>query len=376
MDLFWWLSTLTFWDLLVYGGYGVSLMVLCWTTMTVLLTPWDLAFICFRGSKSFFFASMFYPLAVRNRIFAFYAFARLGDDLIDEYQGEALRRKLLFLEKILDFWYSTDLNAKRVHREELKSMLSSMRSLPETFSASNAEKMMLCLDGIIADCAVPRWSFELLLFGFKMDTMEYRIEDEHDLLTYCLCVASSIGIICTFLYRDESMVMDKELLTKAASLGIAFQITNMARDIITDLTETHKVYVPRSWMDSVQRQEFEGMLHGTVDPEHHRNGLIRSYAVSLVQMAEVYYVCAWNGIQSLPKSVRFAVYSALLIYREIGAQILRQKTYPNRARTTLQQKVSFILCPKKPNFGLSKAMEHKNRAYQILQDTIKRLDRQ
>jgi len=331
------------------------------------------ASICFKGSKSFFFASLFYPLLVRNRIFVFYAFARLGDDLIDDYKGEQLQRNLLFLQRILDFWYSTDPRSKASCYKSIDSALSLIPTLPDSFSRASVEAMIVSLDSIIEQCSIPRWAFELLLHGFRMDTESVDIRDESDLLTYCISVASSIGLICCFLYQDGTMDIDQALLSNAASLGIAFQLTNISRDIITDLVETNRIYVPRSWLNDEQRGAFEAMLRGHCDVEQHRNGLIRDNAVRLIQFAEVYYATAWDGIEGLPQGVRFAIYSALAIYREIGVRILGTKVYPNRSFTTLADKISLVLRRGRPRFEGGAAANRRNRSWEMLQRTVEKI---
>ena len=161
---------------------------------------------------------------------------------------------------------------------------------------------------------------ELLLFGFKQDTNKnIIILNENDLLSYCICVASSIGIVCTFIFiadnkDNNNYKYDISLLTNAAvSLGIAFQLTNISRDIITDLIQQNKIYIPQQWM--IENTNIYNI-------ELYRNTVIRDYSVKLIKMAEIYYIDAWNGIKFLPTNVQFAIYSALKIYRQIGINIL------------------------------------------------------
>ena len=365
------------WDVPYLLLYVSVLFMVLWTLMTVVCTPKTFAYICFKGSKTFFFASLFYPLPVRNRIFIFYAFARLGDDLIDDYKGEQQEKNLSFLQRILDYWYTHNTKAQGDIFQEIKSMLCTIPILPDTFTKETIETMILSLDTIISNCEIPRWAFELLLWGFKMDTESVNIRNEDDLLTYCICVASSIGMVCTCLYQDGTMKVDETLLSNAASLGIAFQLTNISRDIITDLVDPSlsRIYVPRSWMNEEQYDQFQAMLHGNCDIEKHRNELIRDYAVTLIQIAEIYYADAWEGISGLPEEVQFAIYSALLIYREIGMGILRKKTYPTRSFTTLKDKILLILKRDKPQFVINDALKAKNRSWEMLQKTIDKIGR-
>lgn len=353
-----------------YGVVGVFLVGLLYCLLN---TPLWAAYICLKGSKSFFFASMFYPLTVRNRVFIFYAFARLGDDLIDEYTGEQQALNLKFLQSILDYWYTKSTTKSR---QKMKALLSMIPTLPDTFCDRNIERIVTGLDEIIVECKIPRWTFELLLYGFKRDTETCAISNEDDLLTYCVCVASSIGLICTHLYQDGSInVSDRKLLAKAASLGIAFQLTNISRDIITDLKQLNKIYIPRTWMNEKQSKQFEQMRQGNYKLiEENRNGMIRDYAEKLISMAEIYYVTAWDGFNDLPNNVQMALRAALLIYREIGMSILSKKRYPSRSFVPLQKKIGlFLRSATMPKWKIPHS-DITNRSAEILKSTIQKLD--
>ncbi len=352
---------------------GIVLISLLWILHSLINTPLWAAYICVKHSKSFFFASMFYPLIVRNRIFVFYSFARLSDDLIDDYKGHQRILHLQFLQRILDYWYSTDKNKTK---NSFKPLLSLIPTLGHTFNNKNIGKIISGLDRIIKECQIPRWTFELLLYGFKKDTETFSIVNEDDLLTYCICVASSIGLICTYLYQDGTIpVSDRRLLANAASLGIAFQLTNISTDIVMDLKELNKIYIPQTWMDERQRKEFEQMRQGDDQLiEVNRNDMIREYAFKLIHMAEVYYTTAWDAINNLPTDVQTALYAALLIYREIGVNILSKKRYPNRSVIPLKKKIGFLFkLSYKPKFKI-KHSDFTNRSLEILQQTIQKLE--
>eukprot|EP01084_Bolivina_argentea_P021324 39614_1 len=354
--------------------YGITFTFLLWILYCLLNTPLWAAYICLKGSKSFFFASMFYPLTVRNRIFIFYSFARLGDDLIDNYKDKQQVLNLKFLQTILDYWYTAD---KNKNKKKLQSLLSLIPTLPDTFNTKNINQMISGLDEIIANCHIPRWTFELLLYGFKKDTETFTVNNENELLTYCVCVASSIGLICTHLCQNGTMdVTDNILLSNAVSLGIGFQLSNISRDIITDLKELNKIYIPQTWMNETQRKQFEEMRQGNNQLiEENRNTMIREFAVKLIHMAEVYYINAWDGINDLPSNVQMALYAALLIYREIGMNILSKKRYPNRSFIPLKKKIGLLFKSlQKPKWKI-KHSDITNKSSEILQSTVQQLSK-
>jgi phytoene synthase len=81
------------------------------------------------------------------------------------------------------------------------------------------------------------------LQGFRLDADGARMRSFEDLLAYCYHVAGAVGVMMAWIMG----VRDEETLDRACDLGIAFQLTNIARDVVED-AESGRVYLPDSWL--------------------------------------------------------------------------------------------------------------------------------
>ncbi|GGD99889.1 hypothetical protein GCM10011390_18350 [Aureimonas endophytica] len=148
------------------------------------------------------------------------------------------------------------------------------------------------------------------LDGFRMDVEERRYATLEDLLEYCHRVA---GVVGTMMARIMG-ASDPLVLTRAADLGLAFQLTNIARDIVPDAT-VGRVYLPEDWLRQagLSREDL-------TDPEA-RERLAR-LARRLVETAEPFYASARIGIDALPRRSAWAIATALGVYRQIGLDVV------------------------------------------------------
>ena len=102
-------------------------------------------------------------------------------------------------------------------------------------------------------------------------------------------------------------------MQRAADLGIAFQLTNIARDVIEDM-QVGRCYLPEEWLAR------RGIARDTMQlPQHH--AALHALACELVELAEQYYASARIGMAQLPWRCAWAIASALLIYRDIGLRV-------------------------------------------------------
>ena len=266
--------------------------------------------ICKKHSKTFYKASLFYPKQVRYDIFRLYSFARISDDMIDHYSGEKQTDNYNFIYNFV-----------------------STHTFNETYHHTNKTDVIRSFtiyNDLVKDCQIPQVYTRLLIDGFKQDTEKLPIKDETDLIHYCECVASSIGYISVYIFNKHyPFPITPELLEQAKSLGIAFQLTNIARDILTDLNND-RIYIPFTWL------------------KHNKEGLKNPYIAKIysdifIDYAEKYYKKALLGVYKLPKQVRFAIKSALFIYREIGMKIKQKKYLPEREYVTTTHQIKLLL---------------------------------
>lgn len=158
----------------------------------------------------------------------------------------------------------------------------------------------------------PRHARELIE-GMRMDLRNNRVDTPEDLERYCYHAAGTVGLMMTHLMK----VTDRRADRYAESLGIAMQLTNIARDVLED------AQMGRSYLPGVPEPL-------SCDP------LRVQQAVTLVlRTAEQRYSMAEKGLHYLPRDCRLAIRLALAFYREIGRQIQRNSYVVLHQRTTV-----------------------------------------
>lgn len=148
----------------------------------------------------------------------------------------------------------------------------------------------------------------------QQDLEPVRVSSHPELLQYAYGVAGTVGVMMTCLLGARNR---SRALPHAIDLGIAMQLTNMARDVLED-AHLGRVYLPASG------------AAGALAPEALVEGCPRSRNLAwrgvseLLLLAESYYRSGWQGLAYLPLRARLAIAVAARVYREIGQQILRR----------------------------------------------------
>ncbi len=256
------------------------------------------------GSLSFHAASKLLPASVRDPALALYAFCRLADDEVDEGTHQA--GAVLRLQERLDLAYA-----------------GRPRNAPEdrAFAA------------IIEEFDMPRALPEALLEGLAWDAAEYRYNNLSGVRDYSARVASAVGAMMCVLMR----VRDPDALARACDLGVAMQLTNIARDVGED-ARMGRIYLPLDWLAEagIDPQNF------TRDPLP--DDAVRGMVKRLLAEADRLYLRSESGINVLPIKARTGIWAARLIYAGIGKQVRRQgyDSISMRARTGVSQKIGWV----------------------------------
>jgi 15-cis-phytoene synthase len=277
-----------------------------------------------RGSKSFHLASLMLPSPTRQAARALYAFCRHSDDLIDAPRSghPALQRLRLRLDQI----YAGD---------------------PAPFACDRA------FARAVEEHGIPKPVVEALLDGFAMDLDGRRYQTLADLKTYATCVAASVGLMMAAVMG----VNDRFALARAADLGLAMQLTNIARDVGED-ARNGRLYLPLDWLTE----------HG-IDPDAFLRDPRFSPALAdvvrkLLHEADRHYRLGHAGIASLPPACRHAIRTAALVYEEIGTAITANgfDSITRRARTTLGRKLTLLARARLPDRRLAKMDDSASRS--------------
>ncbi len=148
-----------------------------------------------------------------------------------------------------------------------------------------------------------------LLDGVDGDLSVVRLPDESALLRYAYRVAGTVGLMmCAVLD-----VRDTRALPFAIDLGIAMQLTNIARDIGEDARMGRR-YLPASWIGDVPPVDI-----ASPDPDLQRR--LKAATQRLLALAERYYASGETGLAFLPLRARLAILAAARMYRDIGAEV-------------------------------------------------------
>jgi phytoene synthase len=249
-----------------------------------------------RGSKSFAAAAWLFDPETRVRAYMLYAWCRHCDDQID---GQSL-----------------GLAAGRLAPAERLARLEALRASTEEVFLGRAmrDPVFAAFQRVARDATIPqRYAMELLA-GFEMDVTGARYRELPDTLLYCHRVAGVVGIMMAYVMG----VRDEAVLARAADLGIAFQLTNIARDVLDDAANG-RCYLPEAWLREAQ-----------VPAGRHADPACRPavwrVVTRLLDEADRYYASAKHGLKALPLRSAWAVSAALGIYREIGSIVRARGT--------------------------------------------------
>ncbi len=148
-----------------------------------------------------------------------------------------------------------------------------------------------------------------LIDGACDDLAGVTIADESDLLRYAHSVAGTVGAMMCHVLD----VSDPAAVPHAVDLGIAMQLTNIARDVGEDARAGRR-YLPASWVDGADAALIQ-------DPDEALRPLLRSAIARSIQLAESYYASGEAGLSYIPPRARPAIRVAARVYRAIGGRV-------------------------------------------------------
>ena len=173
------------------------------------------------------------------------------------------------------------------------------RAQPTTHAASR------WLERVLSRNAIPRQLCLDLLDGMEMDLFHEPFHDESELDLYCYRAAGSVGLMmCYVLGASRPAAM-----RHAEALGMAMQMTNIARDVREDW-QRGRCYLPRTWLV----EDFDSARL----PSHDR---VQPAVQRLLKRADRYYELGLQGLTELPPDVRPAIWIAARLYQSIGERI-------------------------------------------------------
>ncbi|MBE2259905.1 MAG: presqualene diphosphate synthase HpnD [Rhodobacteraceae bacterium] len=249
-----------------------------------------------RSGSSFYYSFLFLPQNQRRAITALYAFCREVDDVVDECQDPQIAATKLV-------WW----------RQELASVYGGQPQHPVTQALQAAS----------AEFNVPEEQLQEIIDGMEMDLQQSRYLDFKALSLYCYRVASVVGLLAAGIFGYQ----DRRTQKYAHDLGIAFQLTNIIRDVGED-ARMGRIYLP---IEDLQRFEVSA---ADILNARHSDHFERLMSFQ-IERAESYYA---QALEALPANDRRAQRPGLVmaaIYRTLLDEIKRDRCRVLNQRTSL-----------------------------------------
>ncbi|MDY7099022.1 MAG: phytoene/squalene synthase family protein [Pseudomonadota bacterium] len=255
------------------------------------------------GSQSFSAASRLFDQETRERAWLLYAWCRRCDDIADnQVKGGPLG-----------------------DQSDLDDRLALIRKLTEKAFTDEAtgDPAFDALGVVAKECGLTPAMAEDVIAGFALDAEDWRPRSEADMLRYCYHVAGAVGVMMAVVMGVDPD--DADTLDRANDLGLAFQLSNIARDIVED-DAAGRCYLPLIWL---VEQDIEPGQH---TKPHHREELAEM-AARLVDLVDKHEAAARVGAARLPFRSRWAVLSAARIYGAIGRKVRKRGVDAWNSRT-------------------------------------------
>ena len=259
-----------------------------------------------KGSKSFFFASLFFSGETKEAAWSLYRWCRYVDDEVDSAPD-------------------------RVSAGENLDRLTRATELAYLVKPNDGN--FLALHEIAKKYKIPAVYPQELIKGLEMDVMGYEYVALEDLRLYSYRVAGVVGLMMCHIMG----VSHPRALAHAVDLGIAMQLTNIARDVAEDY-DRGRIYLPAEWLEE------QGLSRSKLlDPSH--GPLVHDLRLRLLDEADRYYRSGLKGLRYLPLRAALAVSIAGLVYRHIGFKIRRLAAHEIRVRaiTRLHEKLNLAV---------------------------------
>ena len=226
-------------------------------------------------AKSFNWAGFFLPKKIYEDSAKLYAFCRVLDDIADE---------------------KTDLDSKIKRFDEMRNYLKKSygENNKEIHSSDENKKIVHDVITLAKNNNIKKIILEDLVDGVASDLKKkIHISSVKDLLVYSYRVAGTVGLMMSKIL----MVSDRRAFKGAIDLGIAMQLTNIARDVVED-KKMNRQYI---------KPDFENIE-------------------ATLKLADMFYESSFSSIKKIPFKYRFAIIVARRVYRQIGRKIIQKKS--------------------------------------------------
>ena len=259
--------------------------------------------------KSFYWASFFLPKKSKNNAGILYSICRYFDNIADKNNKDMS----LFL------------------KESIKEIKSNNKNEVNIFLKKNEINVLIFAD---------------LIRGLISDQKDVKIKNQTDLIKYSYFVAGTVGLMMSKIIGVKNI----KASSCAIDLGIAMQLTNIARDVYED-AKLKRIYLPSEWIPNINLYELNGQKTISLEQETTISNAING----LIDLSEKFYFNGFSGLKYIPLKTRLGIFIAANIYKGIGIKIkkngkkyLKKRIYLNyyeKLIITLKSIIVFIFLP-------------------------------
>ena len=267
-----------------------------------------------KGSQSFAAAAALFEPQTRADAEMLYAWCRHCDDVID---GQELG-------------HGHEVLSAAVVQARLEGLYAQTRA--SLAGEPQDDPAFIAFQQVALRRRIPETYAIELIDGFAMDVSGHRYETLEDTLSYCWHVAGAVGVMMAIVMGTRPE--DLTTLRRAQDLGLALQLTNIARDIIED-ARNGRVYLPAAWLADAGVPE-----NAIAAPEH--RAAVAVLARRLVEAAEPFYASARWGLPALPARSAWAVAAARGVYRQIGLEVVNRGAQAWDQRTVVSKPMKIL----------------------------------
>ncbi|CEM09174.1 unnamed protein product [Vitrella brassicaformis CCMP3155] len=266
-------------------------------------------------SKTFYLGTQMISPEKAKNLWAVYVWCRRTDDLVDSPRALITDRQTLANQIVL--WEQRLANIWRGRCVDvLDSALADTRDMYPSLAIE---------------------PFQDMIKGMLMDLDQQKYRDWNELYLYCYRVAGTVGLMTLPILGTSRGARAIDAAPHAVDLGIAFQITNILRDVGED-ADRGRIYLPQEDLQKFGVSERDIFQHRVTDQYKE---LVKYY----IQKAQLYYESAERGVALLHPSARLAVQTALDVYRGI-LTVIERNDYDNlrkRAYVSKLKKLTMLV---------------------------------
>ena len=244
-----------------------------------------------KGGRSFFWASNFLGRKTAYNAAHLYKFCRMLDDLADGDIANGPAR--------------------------LATMQAQLEKLAKGKAVAETDPILSAFLPVMKACRIPIMPLLHLLEGLLFDQGEVAIASEDKLIQYAYQVAGTVGLLmCPILG-----CRNKHAFSFAVDMGMAMQLTNIARDVLED-AKMGRRYLPAKWAENFDPQD---ICAAACHPQGAEALVITTAIDRLLHLADSYYESGQRGLVYLPLRAHIAIAVAANVYRAIGQKLRRRQ---------------------------------------------------